>query len=321
MRVSRYLSKALSRQKGGPFGFRLISLKEAKEIEFEQFQAELDARGIVVSRDVSKAIWEGKSAPMPESSEKTSPQSDSSDDPTASYASFEDFLNSGRCRNKHQAEAVWAYWRRAAPERQPRALRTARLDDSRRFPVPAKVGIVALALAIVPLLWSQWYFSHAQVFRRFSDDLGHAVNRATKDAHLRYFKALGARTGYSNHHHSCTKTNCTFWYSHAFFIPTQATKDESFFLDVSIQAILWPSVSGVNRNLIFLSSTEWSLAGTDYYWKIESAKSSDGDLSSWRTLYSGNQNESYRAPESIRPLLIQTMQAIRQALQHPESLK
>jgi hypothetical protein len=33
------------------------------------------------------------------------------DDPTTPYSSFEQFLQSGACRNRHEAESIWAYWR------------------------------------------------------------------------------------------------------------------------------------------------------------------------------------------------------------------
>jgi hypothetical protein len=78
-----------------------------------------------------------------------------------------------------------------------------------------------------------------------------------------------------------------------------------------------PSQSGIDRHLGFLSSTAWSPRGADLHWKIESARWSDEkfEVTNWQTPYSGNQNEVYPAPESIRPLIATTIDAFARGLE------
>lgn len=241
-----------------------------------------------------------------------------SDDPTASYASFEQFWQSGACSNKQQAEAIWAYWRdRRSPERSrvrpsnEEAIAHHKTGSSRENADRVIKWIFLFALVVISAVWSQWYFSSAQVFRRFSDDLGRHVNQETYDLYLHYFKALGAEPGHSTHHGWCNETRCNFSYTHSFSFPIQGTNDKSH-LRLSIEISLWPSVSGVDRHLAFLSSTRWWPRGTDIYWKIESARWSDDkfDFTNWRTLYTGTQDELDRAPGNIRPLIANTISAL-----------
>ena len=249
----------------------------------------------------------------------------SGDDPTASYSSFQQFLQSGRCSNKHEAEAIWAYWRdkrtaRERPKLQPSSEEAIVPSPSREVAGRRVKWIFLAAVVIAPILWSQWYYSNAQVFRRFSDDLGRYINRETNSLYLHYFNSLGARSGDSYHHGTCGESRCDFRYTHSFSIPAQGIGDRSY-LGVSVDVSLWPSPSGIDRQLVFLSSTRWWPRGTDIYWKIESARWSDEQpgLTNWQTLYSGTQSEVYRAPGTIRPLLANTISAIEQGLRKRQS--
>jgi hypothetical protein len=244
------------------------------------------------------------------------------DDPTAPYSSFEQFVQSGACRNRHEAEAIWALWRNKRSNTRPAVQdlterRTSQLEaQAARTTTPQKLiwtGLLALAIAFA--LWNQWYFSSGQSFRRFSDKLGQEIGRKTNDLYLSYFKPLGARSGSSDHSRWCSKSWCIFRYSHSFSIPLDDTKDVSY-LSLSVEVSLRPSQLGLDQHFLFMSATEWWPHGTDVNWKIERARWSDEktDLVTWQTIAFGNQDELHKAPASLRPLMAATVSVLLDAL-------